>query len=65
MAATFVRMLVGVAASLERFYKPELSAARKPSLQAIKPRPRQQAKTALAGVIIPVPGITDNWDFLT
>src|SRR5215813_13762452 len=56
MAATFSRMLVGVAASLERFYKPGTVCSTPPAAAS------HQAKTALAGVIVPSPGITDNWD---
>jgi len=43
---------------LERFYKPELDAAHNPPLQAIRPR-------LADGVLIPLLGITDNWDCLT
>jgi hypothetical protein len=42
---------------MERFYKPELDAAHNPQLQAI-------THSLADGVIIPLPGITDNWDFL-
>jgi len=50
--------IVGVAVPLERFYKPELDAAHNPQLQAIRP-------SLADGVLIPLPGITMNWDCLT
>jgi hypothetical protein len=52
------RTIAGVAVLLERFYKLELDAAHNPRPQATRP--------GLAdGVLIPLPGITRIWDFLT
>src|SRR5580698_7129591 len=66
-------MIVAVAARLERFHKPELDAAHTPRLQAYRPKTRptlsDHGQSSLAcrprlsaGVSIPLPGITDNWD---
>jgi hypothetical protein len=53
--------MVGVAVRKERFYKPNLDAAHTLAVQAIMPRPADLA----IGVLIPLPGITINRDFLT
>src|SRR4029077_12565587 len=52
-AAHCCKTLTGVAAKLERFYKPELQAAHNLQLQADRP-------SLSAGAIIPLPGINDN-----
>jgi hypothetical protein len=51
-------MILGVAVLFERFYKPELDAARNRRLQANRP-------TALTVIRYPLSGMNDNWDFLT
>jgi hypothetical protein len=57
-------MIVGVAVLVERFYKPELDAAHNPPLQAIG-QASSYRSSLFTGVMIPSPGITDNWDCLT
>jgi len=53
--------MVGVAVRKERFYKPDLDAAHNLPVQAIMPRQADLAD----GVLIPLPGIMINRDFLT